>query len=491
MAGLETDARARLTLGDLQLVDARPFWSSEVWQPKVVRYALPDMPHEVSPLQRTVWEKLRTRIASVVPGMTEMALPSRGEQVSLEDWPNILVTFQDGTLNPSYANLDVVDALPSNYRSALKVLGINVVPHIPDGWDFHQSRRQLGIKQMHNALVLEGDPEGSSFGRMLRVSLAGNWKIEEGTTEQLLDRAARWLVNTMAAPEITGRTDYQGQSLFTFDELITSVIPLLMAQSAKRLGDNQVIENEIDLPAVTRDERMALLILKVINKGVSESMQAAFDQNLGIMIVTPTGAEKVNIDPDPMKAKLTPISHMIPGKGFIVMRPDGAPDNIAYANPSVETNETALGMIVARMIKDGQLTSFADFLAWYNDAKTQGRPVEIIRRGEMAPYKYHQHLHRQVVPDSFDPSLVEVVDGPDRRYFSKDDFPCGSEPAALAFISSLFQSRQIMALPRIGKIPGYVALHMDGHGMIIIGNDREEMDEVLIHGLKLREPIRV
>jgi hypothetical protein len=401
-----------------------------------------------------------------------------------------MVTFQDGTFDLSAVNLEIYRTLPGSHRNTIKVLGINVVPHIPEGWDFDDSRRQLGVKQMHNALVLEGDSEGSSFGRMLRVSLAGNWTIEEGSTEELLDRAARWFVNTMAAPEITGRTDYQGSPSITWDQWIASTIHRDMAESAQRLGDNRVIENQIDLAKVTEDEATAERILAALNKKLSESMQAAFDPDLGVMIVTPTGGEKVKINPNPRSAQLTPISHMIPGVGFVVMKPDGAPDNIAYANPSVETNETALGMIVARMIRTGQLTSFDDFLAWYNEAKAQGRPAEIVGRGELPPYRYHQHLHRQVVPGSFDQSLVEVV-GPDRRYFGEDDFPCGSEPAALAFISGLFQSEQMMSLPRVGRIPGYVALHMDGHGMIIIGNDREEMDEVLIHGLKLREPVRV
>jgi hypothetical protein len=100
-----------------------------------------------------------------------------------------------------------------------------------------------------------------------------------------------------------------------------------------------------------------------------------------------------------------------------------------------------------------------------------------------------EHFHRQPRLDSIkDPAQVEIT-YPDEERFPKIDFPCGTRPAELQLLSTLFRAKTFREGGPLDKV---IIAVLPGHGSVAFyGGLREVLTNTLINGMEMEQPTRI
>ena len=170
--------------------------------------------------------------------------------------------------------------------------------------------------------------------------------------------------------------------------------------------------------------------------------------------------------------------------GYGYNPPQGSP--VRWEDPpSSETSENAEIYRTQGRVQLGLIGSYEEYI---DDRKTQlenGKTVYIVPVEINPRYQVVDHTHWE--PEEWNTAAVHVV-FPDPRYFPKGPAPCGKDIARDMLLSGLFTALAFTD-PESPPIP--IAAVLPGHGMAVVGSDRESTNHVILHEMTLRKPIGV
>lgn len=398
-----------------------------------------------------------------------------------EERPRMVMVFGNGELGYRTNSYDIHRGA-GNPPPAFML--INSVAHLPSHIDLTVARSQIVEAGAHCAVIGEGDEK---LQRALWVSTQGNWKLIEGSEEEILQNIAWRSQEHFASPKVSTRHD-EGKRGHALDWRILASSPAFtnISEAAHLLGERGIIENEVDLRRFTKDERWAKLIAKAFNRnGVGESMRSEFDP-AGFLAVTKSGGGKVEVDRDPGKAHLTPVWAITPD-GYIVPRITHLPKLSTlrirgFGNGSVETHENVL-LAIARLLAI-QGYNFEQFFYYVQNAFSKGAKfVPIQPEGLPKLDRFDvDHAHWHTLEHA---SYIKIA-RPNFKYFPMRDFACGTMHAAWAMISGFMELDEFHDPEALRKY--VLGVELPGHGYVFMAADRQRLNQAIISDSKLVAP---
>ena len=449
-----------------------------IWHPKPIDFAV-GIGHS-TPLQEKVFQQLSTILTSDAIGGSQRPLPNR--RTPVEKRPDMVMMFGDGKIDARIGSVGVYMRLSAPKPPFLLV---NTVDHLPPV-DFHIARRQLVAGACNNGVVFEGRDSGNTVSGALWASMQGNYAEIRKPHQEILEDVIRRILAHYGTTYVTERHDGGVPERLTWETWQLSPIHRETAEAAWALGEAGVIQNAVKLTEYYEDFDHVKSIEKALNKSLGESMRAQFDEHLRVMGVTVSGGGKVEVSDDPRDGHLVPVMQ-ITQDGYAVVKPRGGIVK-KYKNGSVETFEAGKIILNAALALGRIATNFPEAERWLTEQFSTNGAADIVPEGliPMITVVDHSHWHLE----DYDPDHVEVV-RPDPRYYPTDiDFACGSLDAANATASGLWLSEALQNPgppedPLRGKV---LVIELGGHGMIVVGDDREKVTRAILHDMKLKPP---
>jgi hypothetical protein len=276
------------------------------------------------------------------------------------------------------------------------------------------------------------------------------------------------------------------EASISWDEWKASSVHQDIARAGRILGKANIIEDKVVLDQYGSD-RQAREVLRFLERGaLGEGMRSQLDPTLRVMAVTSTGGGKINVDPDPKRGQIIPVSQLT-WNGYIRAIPRGCP--VTFSAPSIETHENGLVYLAGALINGGLVDSFDSFLQFLEHHFSEHERIDVLPSGMQPKATAIEHFHRQPSQDTLkDPARVELV-YPDQERFPRIDFPCGVRPAELQLLSAIFQAK---AFKERGPMDKVVVAILPGHGSVAVyGGPRQELTDMLVNGMELEAPVRV
>jgi len=456
-----------------------------------INFALGIEPSPDIPLQQAVWQNLKSRLTDSKLNNQFVDLPNN--LTPQEASASTVINFGNG----HWDSLGIKTV--SLYRS-LKVkpkplfMFVNTVPELPEPIDFHKARRQLVRGPGNNAVIFEGDPDSSTIRRALWISMQRNHVIIDGTEEDIYNDVIFRLLTHNAIKFVTNKGDYLGEegSILSWSDWVSSPVHQEIWERAQALASAKLIENQVELEDYAPWTFVKFLQFAMDRSPYGESMRGAYRPELGVFVVTRSGGGKVDWEPDPYTASLVPVSH-ITEDGYKVVIPGGGNVRVRggilkYPSGSVETFESGLITIAYQLAQEGIVHNFPEFVNWFNEnMKRRGQiPIKQSKRQFQLNL---DHIHWSDDPALTDPTILET-NHPDWKYFPNIDLSCGSENAAFATVSALFQSSTFNSpgpegAPLREKVIG---VKLPGHGMVFVAETSDQITNAILKGMKPIEP---
>jgi hypothetical protein len=153
--------------------------------------------------------------------------------------------------------------------------------------------------------------------------------------------------------------------------------------------------------------------------------------------------------------------------------------------PSSEANESGEGYRGQSRIQQGIIRNYPEYIDDREEQLGNEQTAYIIPEGVDPRYQATDHIHRE--PEEWNPNEIHVV-YPDPQYWPYGPAPCGKDIARDMFMSALFTSPAYVD-PESPPTP--IAAILPGHGIVVIGPDRETTNNVILNHMTLRKPIGV
>jgi hypothetical protein len=447
-----------------------------VWQPERINVWVGMNP--LNNLQLYVLRTLRANLEA--QGCVFVQVP--GEETELGTQVQLGIGF-GSNLREEITPATVYGRLPKPRGT---VLMITTIDSIPDTDLFDLARGQLVRKSGQIGILIEGDQSGTEVKRALWASMAGNHSLLTGHSSQeiLEDLALR--VQAHAGAEKINIHAGDIETAVSWETWSASSMHRDIAEAGRALGSANIIEDKVILDHYG-SSRQSREVLRFLERGaLGEGMRSQLDPALGIMGVTATGGGKVEVSPDPMNGHVIPIGQLT-WKGYIRAIPQGC--RITFNAPSIETHENGLVYLAGALLNAGIVDSFDSFLQFLRDHFAQYDRIDILPSGMQAKITAIEHFHRQPRQGTIrEPAKVELV-YPDQKRFPPIDFPCGVRPAELQLLSAIFRAH---ALKKPGPLDKVVIVILPGHGSVALyGGPRQELTDILVHGMEMDPPIRI
>jgi hypothetical protein len=366
------------------------------------------------------------------------------------------------------------------------VLMISLVDEIGSDDLFGMARRHITTKACHMGIIVEGNPKDKSFQRALWGSMAGNNRLLEGDTREIIDNLALRVLAHAGAERVSLSAGNDINPELSWEAWSASPVHKDIADAAQALGRANIIENEIPLPKYASGEQVRTILRFLDRAALGEGMRSQLDPALHVMGVTTTGGDKIKVSTNPVDGQVVPISKLT-WNGYIMDIPQNCP--IRYNPPSIETHENGLIYLAGALINAGLIENLDDFLEYLKQHFSENETIDILPPGMQPKATAIDHFHRQPQKDSIkNPALVEVV-YPDVERFPEIDFPCGVREGGLQLLSGVFRSKAFTQQSPLEKL---VITVLPGHGSVAIYNGpRSELTNLLVNGMVMEEVTRV
>ena len=363
---------------------------------------------------------------------------------------------------------------------------VTTVDPLPGRLDFDLARGQLVKKACNNGVIMAVNRAGE-LQEAFWASMQGNHMKIKGSPEEIYAEIALRAVAHYGAPMLTDRQETT--SPISWESWVQTGVYDQIAQAAQDLGGAGIIEDKVNL--VKYDPIQGLKIMAALNRvsGFGESMRALLTP-LGILAVTKSGGGKVNINRNPQKGHLVPISHLVKDGYTIAKFPDSPINH--EVNPSVETHEAGLICLAAAAAQQGIVKDFDQFLQFieYGFSSSLNGQIKILPEGWLPKVAHIDHFHGHPDPEKIDPNKVELV-YPDEKRFPHLDFPCGSLWSARQVLSAFSQSETFTqpGLPTTPLNNKIIVAVLPGHGSVAVcgpETSREELTNTIVNGIGIR-----
>ncbi|MCS7092333.1 MAG: hypothetical protein NZM26_03215 [Patescibacteria group bacterium] len=368
-----------------------------------------------------------------------------------------------------------------------RILLIRTVSYLPEKVDFNFARRFLVNAPAHNGIIAEVDCN-HNIKRVLRASMQGNYKVVQGSEEEIYQDLARW-VRMHYEPYMVTKRHEQILPVCLWDEWKSSKVHREMSAAARELLQKEIIEDQVDLSLYTQSRRAEFLMRAINRSALGESMRAAWLSELGILAVTRSGGKKGNISEDPQNGDLIPVS-AVTEDGYVIQK--FWDRDFEFADPSVETHEIARLVQAMCLIKERIVRNFEECEIYFKTYTDLMCNMPIIPPQTCLPDIYFDHVHWYLDtknPKEFDNANI-VVSVP-RLFDPPIDAACGSRYGALMSLSALFTPDFMHAIRSSSDFKDIIlVIHLPGHGSIWIHGDRERLTNAMT-SLRLSEPERV
>ncbi|UCC86882.1 MAG: hypothetical protein JSV81_18815 [Anaerolineales bacterium] len=446
-----------------------------VWQPRPINIWIGMNPF--NNLQLHVLRALRARLEA--RGCIFVQVP--GEETELGPVAHLGIGF-GAKLREEIRPSAVYGRLPKPRGTALM---ITAVESIPETDLFDLARGQLTRKAGQIGILVEGDLEGTQVRRALWASMAGNHSLLTGQEDQIFDDLAL-RVQAHAGAEKVNLYEGDDELSISWEEWSKSPVHHDIAQAGRVLGKANIIEDKVVLDQYGSDNQAREVLRFLERSALGEGMRSQFEPALRVMAVTSTGGGKINVDPDPLQGQIIPISQLT-WRGYIRAIPRGCP--ITFNAPSIETHENGLVYLAGALVNAGVVDSFDSFMHFLKSHFAQHERIDILPSGMTTKVMAIEHFHRQPRKGTIkDPGSVELV-YPDEERFPRIDFPCGVRSAELQLLSALFQARTFREPGPMDKL---VIAVLPGHGSVAAyGGPRQELTNMLTHGMEMDPPVRI
>jgi hypothetical protein len=356
---------------------------------------------------------------------------------------------------------------------------------MPETELFSLARGQLLKKAGQTGMIVEGDLSGTTVGKALWASMAGNHCLIEDEEKGLLDNLALRVLAHAGAEKVNTH-EGDDETWVTWEEW--SALPLHsdIAQAARALGKAGIVEDEVSLDQYGSHEQAHKILRFLQRTTLGEGMRSQLDPESRVMGVTTSGGGKATVSADPLDGHVVPVCQLT-WEGYVRAIPRDCP--VAFIAPSVETHENGMVYLAGALVNAGVVNGFDSFIRFLRDHFSKNDKIDIIPRGMQPKVLSVEHFHLQPKKGSIeDPARVEVV-YPDEECFPEIDFPCGMREAELLLLSALFRAR---ALREPGPLDKVVVAVLPGHGSVAVyGEPRQELTDILVNGMEMEEVVRI
>lgn len=365
------------------------------------------------------------------------------------------------------------------------VLVITTLENIPQANLFDLARGQLVRKASHIGIIVEGDPKKALVKRAVWASMAGNCRLLEGDEQGIFDDLA-FRVWAQVGSEKVNKFEGEVETSVPWEEWAKSPIHADIAHAGRALGQARLIEDKVSLDQYSSERQVREVLGFLERAALGEGMRSQLDPALRIMGVTATGGGKITVSPDPMQGQIIPVGQLT-WKGYVRAIPRGCP--ITYPDPSIETHENGMVYLAGALVNTGAVDGFDTLMQYLQDYFARHDRIDILPDGMQPKVVAVEHFHWQPKKGSVkDPAKVQVV-YPDEELFPRMDFPCGVRQAELQLLSALFKAPAFRERGRLDKV---VIAVLPGHGSVAVyGGRRQELTDILVHGMEMELPIRV
>jgi hypothetical protein len=200
-------------------------------------------------------------------------------------------------------------------------------------------------------------------------------------------------------------------------------------------------------------------------------MRASFVEDT--LLVSVSGGGKVNFSINPLDGALVPVVG-ITKDGYVMAKIEDA--DITFPGSSVETWEAAVIGLAGQSTQDG-VENFEQYIGWLNFQFSRHQVLPVVLPGYKTLYSELDHNHNQTIAGTYDRSRLSVS-RPDSRYFPPRDFSCGMFESAMDSVSGFWQADRKET----------VIIELTGHGLIALGNGRENLTRTLTQEVELKTP---
>jgi hypothetical protein len=447
-----------------------------VWRPRPINVWF--SMEAATPLEARLFAELRTRLTSY--GCILVDDPRA--RTPLDSVAHLAIGLGRG-LDQEFSPHEIYGKLP---KPRAAVFMLTVVDRLPDAGLFDLAREQLVRKSCHMGALVESNGASAEFSRILWGSMAGNYRMLEGSAAEVLDSLVLRILTHSSAEKVSLSEGSRTDPAITWDAWSRAPLHADIAEAAHRLGAAGIIDDEVHLHNYGSQEHVRL-VLRFLERGaLGEGMRSQLAPDLRVMGITTTGGGKVNMSADPMLGHVVPISQLT-WNGYVQAIPVDCP--IKYAAPSIETHENGLIYLAGALINAGRISTFDDFLGFLQDHFSSHRTIDILPPGMQPSVTAIDHFHRQPRHGSIqNPGRVEIV-YPDAERFPEIDFPCGVREGGLQLLSAVFQSKTFTSKRTFDKL---VIVILPGHGSVALYNGpRRELTDMLVSGMQMEEVRRV
>ncbi len=446
------------------------------WQPRAANIWVSREPHNA--LQTQVLHRLRERLEARGCIFVE----ALGEETELGPETHLGIAF-GRDLEEEISPLELLGQLP---KPRGMMLVINAVERIPSGNLFDVARGQLVRKAGHIGMTFEGDLNGTRVKRVLWASMAGNNRMLEGDEDAIFDGLALRVQAHMSAERVNVHAGDEDMPV-TWEAWAASPIHADIARAARALGQAGIIEDEVPLAQYASSDQTRSVLRFLKRASLGEGMRSQLDLDLGVMGITTSGGNKINVSPDPNEGHVVPLRQLT-WDGYIRSIPQGCP--VTFIPPSVETHENGMLYLAGALVNAGLVDSFESFFTHVAEHFAHHERLDILPDGMQPKAVAIEHFHRQPRAGSVrEPDRVEVV-YPDTSLFPEIDFPCGVREAELHLLSAVFRAESFRKPGPLGR--RMVMAVLPGHGSVALyGGPRDELTDLLVNGMELEEIVRV
>lgn len=442
------------------------------WQPNRICIWVRQEPQNA--LQAHVFERLAPKLTAAGCELIPQPIAKKRVHMALH--------FAHG-LDGEVHIMQTLAQLPKPRGLAMSIISMTPDEHIPTEGDlFWFARAQVIRKSTQNVLIVQGDARGEPC-RMVWGSFAGNYVIFEPPFDDAFFERLAMRIQIHSGSTYMNQETVNHPNWMTWAQWEQSPAHREIADSGRRLGDANLLEDFIDVKGHTTENHIKATLVWLQRVSFGEGMQSRYDPALRLMGVTATGGGKVNVSADPLDGHTIPIAQ-IRRDGFVTATPADSP--IVHNPPSVETHENGLIYHASALVNAGEIRDYDTFMRYIQDAYERQNTVDIVPEGYMPGVLHMQHFHRQPVPD-FQADWAEVL-YPDPRRFPSIDFPCGVREGGEMLLSALYQSEAFVSVGRLEKV---LVVVLPGHGSVALtGADRAYLDEAVTQRIPMQNVVR-
>lgn len=446
------------------------------WQPRPINVWVTGEPY--NHLQVHILRELRKRLE----GRGCIFVEQPAQATPLGPVAHLGIAFGKD-LDEEISPLDRVGRMPKPRGMMLIVNTVAQIPHQPL---FDLGRGQIVKKAGHVSVMVEGDLNGETIHRALWASMPGNNFLLTGDADSILDGIAL-RVQAHASADKVSQNVGERQADYIWSQWSESDAHADIAYAARALGEVGIIEDEVPLAHFASSKQIRSILSFLKRAAMGEGMRSQLDLDLGVMGVTTSGGNKVNVSDDPHDGHVIPITELA-WDGYVQDIPQGCP--VSFTTPSVETHENGLVYLASALINSGLIDSFDGFISYLHDHFARHERVRIIPDGLRPAVTAIDHFHRQPIMSTIkEPERIEIV-YPDTEHFPEIDFPCGVREAEYHLLSALFKSEWFTTPGDLGQRVIWAVL--PGHGSVVLyGGPRHELTDLLVNGMEMEEIVRI